>query len=251
MLLKEAFLSGKNAIVTGARKGIGLQTVNALAENGANVWACARKKDEDFENDMAKLAKANTVWIRPVYFEMKDSDQIKEVVKEIRSSKESVDILVNNAGMSYDALLPMLSMEKARELFDVNFFAQVQLTQLIARIMMKQGKGCIINISSYLAEDGNRGQAMYSASKAAISAFTKSAAKEFSEYGLRVNAVAPGVVDTDLLSTMTQQDYEKAMEKCFMHRPANPREIGNVVAMLASDMSSYINGQIIRVDGCM
>lgn len=248
-------LSGKNAIVTGARRGIGLQIVHALAENGANIWACARKrdeaKDEAFEAEMAKLAKGNNVQIKPIYFEMTDSGQIKNAVNEIRKSKLSIDILVNNAGMSYDALLPMLSMKKTRDLFEVNFFSHVYLTQLISRIMMKQGHGCIINISSYLAEDGNRGQSMYSASKAAMSAFTRSLAKELSEYGLRINAVAPGVVDTELLSSMTEEDYKKAMGRCFMHRPANPKEIGNVVAMLASDMSSYINGQIIRVDGCM
>lgn len=250
-MLNEGFLAGKNAVVTGSRKGIGNQIVRAFAESGANIWACARKPDPAFEEEMAGIVAEYNVWIQPVYFEMTDANQILEGVLEIRNARLPVDVLVNNAGMTYDALLPMISMEKTRELFEVNFFSHVQLTQLISRIMMRQKNGCIINMSSYLAEDGNSGQSMYSASKAAMCAFTISLAKELSDYGIRVNAVAPGIVDTDLIGSMPFSDREKVVDRCTLHRLAQPREIGNVAAILASDMCSYINGQIIRADGCM
>lgn len=242
-------LQNKNVIITGARRGIGRAAVEAFAEHGANVWACARKYDEDFENEMIILANKNGVWIKPIYFEMTDAVQMRDAVQKIREYKLDIDILVNNAGISYDALLPMISIEKAHNLFDINFFAHIQLTQMIARQMMRVKSGSIINTASYLGYDGNRGQTMYSASKAAIYAMTKSLAKELADYNIRVNAIAPGVVDTDLIKTIKEEDFMKIMERCPMHRPAMPREIANMMVVLASELSSYVTGQVIRVDG--
>ncbi len=242
-------LQGKNVIITGSRRGIGRAAVEAFAEHGANVWACARLQNDEFEKDMEQMSEKYGVWIKPIYFEMTDPTQMKSAVQQIRQEKLNVDVLVNNAGTTYDALLPMLSMEKAHDLFESNFFAHIQLTQLIARQMMRVKSGCIVSTASYLGFDGNRGQTMYSASKAAIYAMTKSLAKELSDYNIRVNAVAPGVVDTELIKTMSEEDFAKIMERCPMHRPAEPREIANMMVVLASDLSSYVTGQIIRVDG--
>lgn len=247
----KGLLTNKNAVITGCRRGIGNQIVKLFAENGANIWACARKKDAAFETEMGEIAQRNHVWIKPVYFEMTNAEEIKAGVKQIRADHVPIDILVNNAGTTYDALLPMISVDKARELFEINFFSHLQLTQLISRLMIKQSYGCIINTSSYLAEEGNRGQTIYSASKAAMSAFTRSLAKELAQYGIRVNAVAPGTVNTELIRTMSENELHEALQRTMLHRLADPREIADVYVMLASDMSSYINGQIIRVDGCM
>ena len=244
-------LRGKNAIITGARSGIGKATVKVFAENGANIWACARNKDENFELFLYEFEKKNDIWIRPVYFDMTNMKQMKAAFMEIRKEKQSIDVLVNNAGASYDALLPMLSIDKMKELMDINFFSHLQMTQLVARLMMKNKSGSIINTGSYLGLDGNRGQTIYSATKAAIHAMTKSLAKELAEYNIRVNAVAPGIVNTKLIKSMTDEDFNRTINKSAMKRAATPEEIANVILMFASDYTSYVNGQILRVDGGM
>lgn len=246
---KYGILQNKNAIITGAASGIGYATVKVFAENGANIWACARTQNDEFEIYLTQLAEENHVWIRPVYFELTDNEQMKKAILKIKKEEDKIDILINNAGMAYDALLPMISMEKSYELFNVNFFAQLQFAQLVSRQMVRKKQGCIVNISSYLGFDGNRGQTIYSASKGAVNAMTKSLAKELADYGIRVNAVAPGVVDTKLIRTMSESDYIKIMERCPLHRSAQPREIANMVMVLASDLSSYVTGEVIRVDG--
>ena len=251
MQYKNNLLQNKNAIVTGSGSGIGYATIQVFAENGANIWACAHKKNESFEYNLLQLAEKNQVWIRPIYFEMTDENQMKEAFLKIKKEKQKIDILINNAGISYDALLPMLSMKKSHELFEINFFAHIQFTQFVSRQMMREKQGSIVNVASYLGFDGNRGQTMYSASKAAINAMTKSLAKEFAEYGIRVNAIAPGVVDTKLIDTMSEGDFARAIEKCALHRIAEPIEIANMIMVLASDLSSYVTGEIVRVDGGM
>ena len=162
-------LKGKNAIITGARRGIGRATVEVFAENGANIWACARMEDAAFEADMAGLAEKYGVWIEPVYFDLTDAVQMKQAVKQIQSAKKPVDILVNNAGAIADSTsFTMTSLEKMKEIFDTNFFSQMQLTQYIARFMMRQKSGSIVNLASIAALDGEPGQLEYVGSKAAL-----------------------------------------------------------------------------------
>ncbi len=242
-------LKGKNAIITGARRGIGRAAVEVFAANGANIWACARKPDDAFEADMAELAEKCGVWIKTVYFDMTDEAAMKAAVMQIKKAGVSIDVLVNNAGMLYDALIPAISFQKARELFDTNVWGQLMLTHYISRLMIRQKSGNIVFTASYIGLDGNRGQTIYGASKGAIVTATKSLANELISDGIRVNAVAPGVVDTDMIKTIPEDEYAKLMERCPYHRPAQPREVANVIAFLASDLSSYVNGQIIRVDG--
>lgn len=249
MPLNAGLLEGKNALITGSRRGIGRAVVEIFAKNGANVWAFVREPDREFEQYLGCLAKKCEVEIRPVVCEMRDEVQMKEAFLSVKKSGKPVDILVNNAGTTVDALLPMVSMEQARELFDINFFSHLRLTQLVSRLMMRRREGCIVNIGSYLGLDGNRGQTIYSASKAAIHAMTKSLAKELGDYGIRVNAVAPGMVDTRLLETMSGEAYRRMIERISLHRPARPEEIASMVLVLASGLSTYVNGQIIRVDG--
>lgn len=243
-------LKGKNAIITGARRGIGRATVEVFAENGANIWVCARMEDAAFEADMAGLAEKYGVWIEPVYFDLTDAVQMKQAVKQIQSAKKPVDILVNNAGAIADSTsFTMTSTEKMKEIFDTNFFSQMQLTQYIARFMMRQKSGSIVNLTSIAALDGEPGQLEYVGSKAALIGATRKLARELGTANIRVNAVAPGVIDTDMGNQMESELMESIISRTSMKRLGRPSEIADVIAFLASDKASYITGQTIRVDG--
>lgn len=249
--MQHRILEGKNAIITGTASGIGLATLELFAENGANIWAFARTASPEFESTIKRLTEENHVWIKPVYVDLTDETELKKIFMEIKKERLSIDILINNAGASYDALLPMISTKKAKELFDINFFAQVWLTQFASRLMQRQRSGAIVFTGSYLGFDGNRGQMVYCASKSAVHGMVKALAKELISDGIRVNAVAPGVVETKLLNSMTKDEYEEAICKCGMRRAAHPSEIAKMIMVLGSDLSSYVTGQIVRVDGGM
>ena len=242
-------LKGKNAIITGCRRGIGKAAVELFARNGANIWACCRESDTEFLTYLDNLSNETGVIIIPVYFDLTDKEQIKQGVKEIIGSKRKIDILVNIAGITYNALLNMTSSSKLEEVFNINVFAQIHLTQYIAKIMMRQNHGNIINVSSMVGLDGNYGQVAYSASKAAVAGMTKTMAMELADYNIRVNAVAPGVIDTDMIADIPNKSIERLLEKSCLKRLGTPAEVANLMIFLAADMSSYITGQIIRVDG--
>lgn len=241
-------LEGKTAVVTGASRGIGERIVKLFAENGANVIACARKADISFECRLKELADHNRVATYPIYFDLGDRASIKDGIKAIKLLKESVDILVNNAGVGHLALVPMISMKDMDEVFQINYFAQVQLIQGLYRALTK-ARGCIINIASVSGIDGDMGNAIYGASKACMILLTKVLAKELSTSSVRVNAVAPGLTDTDFAKQMGISAKESMIDSSLMHRLAETEEVAQSVLFLASDRSSFINGQIIRIDG--
>lgn len=244
-------LSGKNAVITGARKGIGFATVRVFAENGANVWACARSKNEEFEKKLQGIAETYGVWIKPVYFDITDENQTREAAQSIFREKEKIDILVNNAGEAEYAAFSMLSMKNLKKMFDTNYFSQMALTQLFLRRMSRNNSSSIIFLSSIAgltAEDANLA---YGGSKAAVAHATKILSRELAKQNIRVNAVAPGMVETDMKNKADPEYWEYLIQKTNLKRPAEPREIANVIAFLASDLSGYITGQIIRVDGGM
>lgn len=244
-------LSGKTAVLTGCNRGIGRAILEVFAKNGANIWACVRKPDNKFTDEINVLAEVTGVTVSPVYFDLTDVEQIKAGIKTIVSAKRSVDILVNNAGIIYAALFQLTSIDKMKEIFDVNFFSQIMFTQNISRIMMRQKKGSIINISSCTAVDGDKGFAAYSTSKAAVICATKVMAKELASYGIRVNAIAPGLTKTDMISSVPENDLINTLQRTCMKRTGVPEEIANVALFLASDLSSYMTRQVLRVDGGM
>ena len=245
-------VSGKNAIVTGARRGIGHATVEILAKNGANVWACAREYDQGFENWCIELEKSTGCKVRPLYFDLCDDEAIKEAFKKIKQEKQSIDILVNVAGCVHNANFSMTSMKIMEELFDINYFKQIQFTQYILKLMMKQKTGSIINISSSGALDGNAGRTAYNATKAALISTTQTMARELGSMGIRVNAIAPGLIDTDMANKNTPIEImQNEIEGTSLRRIGTPEEVANVIMFLASDLSSYVTGQIWRVDGGM
>lgn len=245
-------LKGKTAIITGCNRGIGKAIMKVFAEKGANIWACVRKNEENFQEYISALAKKTGVTITPIFFDLADAEQVKAGAKTIISAKQPVDVLVNNAGIIHTALFQMTSIGKMKEIFEVNLFNQILLTQYIVRIMIRQKSGSIINISSSAAIECDEGRAVYAASKAALITFTKVMAKELAAYNISVNAIAPGLTDTDMMRKNTTQDaLESTLQRICMKRVGKPEEIASVALFLSSDLSSYMTGQVLRVDGGM
>lgn len=249
--MENRLLIGKNAIVTGTARGIGKSIVEIFAQNGANIWACARKQDGEFEEHLSNLSQQYNVTIRPLYFDLNDINQIKTAVKTIIDDKSNIDILVNNAGVTYNALFQMSTQDKINEVLKVNFVSPVIFTQYIVKIMLKRRSGSIINISSSAAIDANSGRSIYGASKAALICATKALANELGEQGIRANIIAPGITQTDMLSSMTDEVIQKTIVDTDLKKAGHPIDIANTALFLASDLSSYITGQVIRVDGGM
>ena len=239
----------RNVIITGANRGIGFAIVRKFAENGWNIWACARKPNTDFESEMQELAQVHGIWVKPVYFELRDEESIKNGFMKIYKDKKPVNTLINNAGIACRRLFQMTSMEIIRELFDVNVFAPMYLCQQTLKIMAKQKYGNIINIASTAGLTTYFGNSCYGSSKAALISFTKTLAAEVGSYGIRVNAIAPGPTDTDMMGGLSDEDEQAALNNCAMNRMAQPHEIANIAYFLSSDESFFINGQVIRVDG--
>lgn len=245
-------LNGKWAVITGCNRGIGKAMLDVFSANGANIWACVRKEDSEFSAYIEKLSRENSVTINPVYFDFLDEEQIKVGVKTIRSAKLPVDIIVNNAGIIHTALFQMTPIAKMKEIFEVNFFSQMAFTQLIVRIMTRQKSGSIVNLSSSAAIEGNEGRTAYAASKSAIQISTKVMAKELAPYNIRVNSIAPGLTQTDMMEESTAEDaLAFTLQRICMKRVGLPEEIAKVALFLSSDLSSYMTGQTLRVDGGM
>lgn len=242
---------GKNAIVTGSNRGMGKEIIKRFANDGINIWACARSKSQEFEDSLHILAEQNNVWIKPVYFELASEEEIKAGFKEIYKEKKNIDILVNNAGMANVGAFEMMTVSKMHEMFQVNIYAPIILTQYVLKRMKPQKSGVIINIASVSGLDSLSGNAVYGATKGGVIALTRCLSAEFGEFGIRVNAVAPGSTDTDMLDSFRAISGEGLNERSAMKRIGQPNEVANVVAFLASDDASYVNGQIIRVDGGM
>lgn len=243
-------LQGKNIVVTGSNRGIGKAIVQKLASEGANIWACAREKNEDFEEELRRISSERGVVIDPVYFDLADEGQIKEAVRRIVKCRRTIDGLVNNAGIAVYNKLQLMKIEEIKAVFNNNYFSALYLTQLLMRRMTK-GTGSIVflsSISGFLPEVGN---IAYGGSKAAVSHAVKILAKELSADGIRVNAVAPGLVNTDMKDLASEETWENLKKGIMLGRAAEPDEIADVISFLMSSRSSYITAQTIHVDGGM
>jgi len=245
-------ISRKSAVITGANRGIGKAIAGKMAENGYNVFACARQKTSEFEQYLLNLAKLYRVDVVPVYFDLADESQVKAGAKEILTTKKEISVIVNNAGIvGVNRLFSMTKIEEIKDVFQVNFFSPMLLTQMLLKNMMRNKKGNIINIASIAAIEGEPAQFEYVSSKAAIIGATKKLASELASFNIRVNAVAPGVIETDMVQDMEESLLSKTVDKTALKRMGKAEEIAKTVMFLASEASSYITGQIVRVDGGM
>lgn len=242
-------LSGKSALVTGANRGLGRAVASLFAQNGAALWACARAETPEFAAFCSDLAAANGVSVTPLYFDVAESDQVAAAVKLIAAAKTPVDILVNNAGLAHGGLFQMTPGADIQKVFQTNFFGAVELTSRLTRLMARQKKGAVVNVASASGIDGRSGNIAYGTSKAALILATRTMAQELAASGIRVNAVAPGAVATDMLEQMEDKAREKLVSGNAMNRAGTPEEVAQAVLFLASDMASYITGQTLRVDG--
>lgn len=236
-------LTNKTAIITGATKGIGKAIATLYAEHHAQVYAIGR--DTNALNSLSHISPN----IHPLEADIRDLSTIKNIFQQIKKEQNNIDVLVNNAGIMKDALIGMINEDMLTDVFSTNVFALIQLSQLAARFMSRQNSGSIINLASIIGVEGNPGQSVYSASKGAVISFTKAAAKELAPKGIRVNAIAPGIIHTDLLKDVPEEKLAERIQKIQMGRIGQPEDVAQTALYLASDLSSYVTGQIIKVDG--
>ena len=245
-------LKNKTAVVTGCNRGIGKKILEVFSANGATVFACVRDIDEEFKSFLNELKQKFNNQIIPIQFDLNDEKKIKEAANSILTSNKSIDILVNNAATIHTSIFQMTSVKKLKELFEVNFFSQTNFTQYILKSMIKNRKGSILYISSSSALDGNEGRSAYSSAKSALIAQSKVLSRELGVHNIRVNTIAPGLTDTDMMKeNTTQETIKDVLSRVSLRRIASTEEIANTALFLSSDLSSYITGQVIRVDGGM
>jgi 3-oxoacyl-[acyl-carrier protein] reductase len=243
-------LDGKTAVITGARGGIGKAMLELFAENGANIYAMVRDENKEFSAFVDYISIKNNVFIKPVYADLTSEEEIKSAAKEIISEKKTINILINNAGaLSKPASFMMTKMEDVRKVFEINFFGTIFLTSLITRYMARNKSGNIINIASIDGIDVGQSQLEYACSKAALIMATRKLANELYPSGIRVNAIAPGLTNTNLINDLTKESLKRELEKTIMERLMTPREIAETALFLASEKSSGMTGSTLRVDG--
>lgn len=242
-------LHNKTVFITGTNRGLGRAFAEEFVRCGANVIAHARTENEAFKAWCAELAAKAGVKVTPVFFDLTDSAAMRTVVQEIFKSKVPIDILVNNAGITHNALFQMSSEKMLREEFEVNVFSVFSLTQYILKIMLRQRAGVIVNVSSISGLRGDVGRSIYGMTKAALASLTQSLAAEVGRAGIRVNAVAPGFIDTDMMGAMTQEVINQNVAQSRLGRMGKPEEVAKLVAYLASDDSSYMTGEVVRITG--
>lgn len=240
----------KTVLVTGTNRGLGKAFVEAFAAAHYDVIAHARRESDEFRASCSELGETFGVEVTPVFFDITDSAAMKEVVRDLLTVRKlSVDVLVNNAGVAHGGLFQMTAMTKIREVFDVNLFAAMELTQLLLRAMIRRGHGAIVNVGSISGIDMKIGNCAYGLSKAALMAFTRTLAAECGSMGVRVNALAPGLSATDMAQQMEANAGREMIARSAMNRLGQPEEIAKVAVFLASDEASFVNGQLVCVDG--
>ncbi|KFO66326.1 hypothetical protein ER57_18340 [Smithella sp. SCADC] len=250
-MLPFKLLQNKTVLITGSNRGIGKVAVEVFAMNGASVWACARKETPEIEYFLNNIAAKYGVNVRKLYFDLTNEIEIRESLKTLVTEKCKIDVLVNNAGIAHGGFLQMTPISKIKEVFEINFFSQLLIIQYVSKLMMKQKSGSIVNMASIVGLDGYPGYTAYGSSKAALIYATKTLARELAPYNVRINAIAPGLTETDMAMQMEGKAKDKMVNDSAMKRLAKPEEIANMALFLASDLSSFVNGQVMRVDGGM
>ena len=239
----------KVVMVTGADGGIGREITKRFAEEGATLILTSIAESPAFNEFVAELKKDYQVEVHSFFFDLSDEEAIKAALKDIKALKLKINVLINNAGMPHLAIVPFTKLTDLKKVFQVNYFAQFQITQGLLGSMVKDGSGVILNAASIAGIDGDPGNAVYGATKASMILFTKVLSKELAPQGIRVNAVAPGLTSTPFADAMGDKAKASMEQISSMNRLATPQEIANTYYFLASKEASFINGQIVRVDG--
>ena len=243
-------LENKLAIITGASRGIGKAIAQKFAEHGANVICTATKLTEStakFENELKKLG----VNAKTYAFDVADFDAVKKFADEVVKEFGAPDILVNNAGIAIDNLILRLNEEQWDKVMQVNLKSMFNTTKNFLPSMLRKRKGSIINLTSVVGLGGNAGQSAYAASKAGIVGFTKSIAKEIGSRNIRCNAIAPGYIETDMTAQLDEKARQEWIKEIPLKRAGTPEDVANTALFLASDLSTYITAEVIKVTGAM
>ncbi len=243
-------LENKKALITGAARGIGKAIALAYAQSGADVAITDLKIDEDAEALVSELERFG-VKAKAYASDASSFEASEKVIADVLKDFGSIDILVNNAGITRDNLLMRMTEADWDLIIKVNLKSIFNMTKAIQRSMLKQRSGSIINMSSVVGLSGNAGQSNYSASKAGLIGFTKSIAKEFGSRGIRCNAVAPGYIETAMTEKLSDEQREAWVQTIPLRRSGKPEDVADICIFLGSDLSSYVTGQVISVDGGM
>lgn len=243
-------LQGKTAIITGGSRGIGKGIVEIFAQHGANV-AFTYSSSAEAAETLAKEVSELGVKAKAYQSNAASYDESQKLAEEVLKEFGSIDILVNNAGITKDNLLMRMSEEDFDKVIEVNLKSVFNMTKAVQRTMLKQRKGSIINMSSVVGVKGNAGQANYAASKAGIIGFSKSVALELGSRDIRCNAIAPGFIETEMTDKLGEDMVKAWRDAIPLKRGGTPEDIANVCVFLASDLSAYVTGQVLNVDGGM
>ena len=243
-------LDGKVALITGAARGIGKATAYRFASEGADIAIIVRTINEGTET-MLKELEGYGVKARAYAANAADFERVHEAVKEVHAEFGHIDVLVNNAGITKDGLMMRMSEEQWDEVLNVNLKSAFNFIHACTPIMARQRSGSIINMSSVVGVSGNAGQCNYSASKAGLIGLAKSIAKEMGPRGIRANCIAPGFISTDMTNALPESVREEWTKQIPLRREGSPEDVENVALFLASDLSSYVSGQVINCCGAM
>lgn len=244
-------LNGKVAIVTGASRGIGLAIARIFAQSGATTVLLTRSQ-QSLDQALSKIqADVPGASVSGFICDVSSPDEVRDAFQAFFKTHKRLHILVANAGILDDALIGMVTKKQIERTFGVNTFGVLYCAQYASRLISRSGGGSIINVSSIIGRHGNIGQSVYGGSKAAVIGITQSLAKELASQGVRVNAIAPGFIDTEMARSISEDKFAERVASIKMGRIGTPDEVANVALFLASDLSTYVTGQVIGVDGGM
>ena len=240
----------ESALITGASGGIGMALVEKFASLGYNVIGSMRSEKTEILEKWSEWSHKYSVSIQPVYFDLADEESVKNALGTFLKDKDNpIEVLVNNAGIPYGATSMMTPMKDLKNVMQINFFGAIHVSQLVAKSMIRRKNGSIVNISSVGGIETTQGYLAYGSSKAALIHATRIMAKELAGAGIRVNAVAPGLTDTQMGHFKSDEELQKTLDRTPAGRMAKPEEIAETVAFLCSEGASYITGEVIAVDG--